>query len=152
MDSVPKMLLDTTVYIDKLQGRMPANVDSLLDRANIWHSTVTECEMGVLAGLLNPAHPDTAHAVEEVVASIEARGDQRIVNPDRDTWREAGILAGSLARLQQYGRADQRRALNDALIFLSAAKEGLTVLTRNIADYDLLMQLAPQGQAVFYDL
>ncbi len=40
--------------------------------------------------------------------------------------------------------------LNDALIFLSAAKAGLTVLTRNVVEYDTLMQLAPQGKAVFY--
>jgi predicted nucleic acid-binding protein len=152
MDSVPRMLLDTTVYIDKLQGRMTPKMDLLLDKADIWHSSVTECEMGALAGLLDPQHPDTSRAVEEVIASIEARKAHRIVNPDRDIWREAGILAGLLARLQQYGKADQRRALNDALIFLSAAKAGLAVLTRNVADYDLLMQLAPQGQAVFYEL
>jgi predicted nucleic acid-binding protein len=152
VDPLPKLLLDTTVYIDQLQDRLPRDIETLLDTADIWHSPVTECEMGVLAGLLNPQHPDTAHAVEEVIASIETRPVHRIVNPDRDVWREAGILSGLLARLQQYGKADQRRALNDALIFLSAAKAGLAVLTRNVADYDLLMQLAPQGQAVFYDL
>jgi predicted nucleic acid-binding protein len=54
--------------------------------------------------------------------------------------------------LQQYRRAEQRRALNDALIFLSAAKAGLAVLTRNISDFDLLMQLVPQGKAVFYEI
>ncbi len=146
------MLLDTTVYVDKLQGRLSPEIDTILDTANVWHSTVTECEMGVLVGLLNPAHPDSAHAIAEVIASIETRPTHRIVNPDRETWRDAGILAGLIARLQQYGKADQRRVMNDALIFLSAAKAGLCVLTRNTADYDLLMQLAPQGQAVFYDL
>jgi hypothetical protein len=40
--------------------------------------------------------------------------------------------------------------LNDALIFLSAAKAGLAVLTRNIADYDLLAQLAGRGSVIFY--
>jgi hypothetical protein len=41
--------------------------------------------------------------------------------------------------------------LNDALIYLSAAKHGCSVLTRNITDFDLLMQIAPTGNAVFYD-
>jgi predicted nucleic acid-binding protein len=54
--------------------------------------------------------------------------------------------------VQQYGKAEQRKILNDALIFLSAAKAGLTVLTRNITDFDLLMQLAPDAQVLFYDL
>lgn len=39
-----------------------------------------------------------------------------------------------------------------ALIFLSAAKAGVTVLTRNILEFDLLMQLFPQGKAIFYSL
>jgi predicted nucleic acid-binding protein len=148
---MPKILLDTTVYVDQLQGRLPLSVETALDAANIWHSTVSECEMSILLGLLDPAHPHTPETMEEIAASIEVRSPNRIVTPDRDTWREAGILAGHLARLQQYGKADQRRVLNDALIFTSAAKAGLAVLTRNVADYDFLMQLAPHGQAIFYD-
>ena len=70
--------------------------------------------------------------------------------PDRDTWRDAGILAGLLARLQRYGKNEQRKALNDALLFLTAAKNGCVVLTRKLSEFDLLMQLDPRGQAVFY--
>jgi len=152
IDFVPKLLLDTTVYIDQLGGRMPAKVETIFLVAPLWHSTVTESELSVLTGLLDPRHPDSARVIDRVTASIEGRPAHRIINPDRDIWCEAGILSGIIARLQQYGKADQRRVLNDALIFLSAAKEGLAVLTRNIADYDLLMQIAPHGQAVFYDL
>ncbi len=148
----PKLLLDTTVYIDELQGKLPQEEEVLLRMTEVWHSTVTEAELTALAGLLNPSHPDTAQTVQQVLASVERRPTHRILNPDREVWREAGILAGLLARLQQYGKAEQRRALNDALIFLSAAKLGLSVLTRNIADFDLLMQLAPFGKAVFYEV
>jgi predicted nucleic acid-binding protein len=88
-------------------------------------------------------------AVQQVLVSVEPRPDHRILNPDREIWREAGILGGLLARLQDYGKAEQRRALNYALIFLSAAKNGCAVLTRNISDFDLLMQLAPE-KVVFY--
>jgi predicted nucleic acid-binding protein len=151
LGNAPKLLLDTTVYIDEFQNRLPATVENLLDSASIWHSTVTECELAVLAGLLNPQHSNSRHAIEVVASSLEKRLAHRIVNPDREIWRDAGMLAGLVARLQQYGMADQRRTLNDALIFLSAAKAGLTVLTRNVAGYDLLMQLSPHGQAIFYD-
>jgi predicted nucleic acid-binding protein len=150
--SIPKLLLDTTVYIDELQGRLPRDVELAVRSASLWHSTVTESELSALAGLLNPDHPGTPHAIEQVLASIEQRPSHRIVNPDREVWRDAGILAGLLARLQQYGRAEQRKTLNDALIFLSAAKAGLTVLTRNISDFDLLAQLAPNGNVLFYHL
>ena len=147
----PKLLLDTTVYIDELQGRLPQEVEATLRMSELWHSAVTEAELSALAGLLNPAHPDTAHAVQQVLATVERRPSHRILTPDREVWREAGILAGLLARLQQYGKNEQRKALNDALIFLSAAKCGCWVLTRNVSDFDLLMQLAPYGKAVFYD-
>jgi predicted nucleic acid-binding protein len=82
---------------------------------------------------------------------VDRRPAHRILNPDREVWREAGILAGLLARLQRYGKSEKRRALNNALIFLSAAKNGCAVLTRNISDFDLLAQLA-SGRVVFYDL
>lgn len=150
--SIPKLLLDTTVYIDELQGKLPPDVELVIRSTSLWHSTVTESELSALAGLLNPDHPQTARALEQVFASIEQRPNHRIVNPDRQVWREAGVVAGLLARLQRYRKAEQRRALNDALIFLSAAKAGLAVLTRNISDFDLLMQLAPQGKAVFYEI
>lgn len=150
--SASKLLLDTTVYIDELQGKLPRDVEWAIRSASLWHSTVTECELAALAGLLDPDHPGTPHAIDQVLASIERRPDHRVVNPDREVWRDAGILAGRLARLQQYGKAEQRKSLNDALIFLSAAKAGLTVLTRNLSDFDLLMQLTPYGKVLFYTL
>lgn len=146
----PKLLLDTTVYIDALQGRLPDDVEIALRAGSLWHSSVTEAELAALTGLLDPTHPDTAAAIAKVAASIELRPAHRILTPDRDTWREAGILAGLLARLQQYGKSERRRALNDALIFLSATRNGCVVLTRNVLDFDLLMQLDTKGQAVFY--
>jgi predicted nucleic acid-binding protein len=147
----PKLLLDTTVYIDALQGRLPDDAEVALRTGSLWHSSVTEAELAALAGLLDPTHPETASVIAKVAASIELRPEHRILTPDRDTWREAGILAGILARLQRYGKAEQRKALNDALIFLTATRNGCVVLTRNVTDFDLLMQLDPKGQAVFYD-
>lgn len=146
-----KLLLDTTVYIDALQGRLPQSVEIALRAGNLWHSTVTEAELAALAGLLDPSHPATQHVIAQIAASVDLRPEHRILAPDRDAWREAGILAGLLARLEQYGKNERRKALNDALIFLTAAKNGCVVLTRNVKDFDLLMQLDRKGQAVFYD-
>ena len=147
----PKLLLDTTVYIDALQGRFPKSVEIALRAGDLWHSTVTEAELAALAGLLDPSHPETQHVIAQIAASLELRPAHRILTPDREVWREAGILAGLLARLQQYRKNERRKALNDALIFLTAAKNGCAVLTRNISDFDLLMQLDAKGQAIFYD-
>jgi predicted nucleic acid-binding protein len=148
---LPKLLLDTTVYIDALQGKLPDDMEVALRIGSLWHCSVTEAELAALAGLLHPAHPDTASVIAQVGASIDLRQEHRILTPDRETWREAGILAGLLARLQGYGKSERRKTLNDALIFLTASKNGCVVLTRNVADFDLLMQLDAKGQAVFYE-
>lgn len=147
----PKILLDTTVYIDTLQGKLPDYAEVALRAGDLWHSTVSEAELAAVAGLLDPTHPGTAGVIAQVAASVELRPAHRILKPDRDSWREAGMLAGLLARLQGYGKHERRQTLNDALIFLTAAKNGCAVLTRNILDFDLLMQLDARGQAIFYD-
>jgi hypothetical protein len=36
------------------------------------------------------------------------------------------------------------------VLFLQAQKLGLVVLTANISDYDMLLQLIPTGRALFY--
>lgn len=146
----PKLLLDTCVYIDVLQNRFPSDTEVVLRAGSLWHSAVTEAELSALAGLLDPAHPETAAVIAQVGASLDARPPHRILTPDREIWREAGILAGLLARLQHYGKPERRKALNDALIFLTALKYGCVVLTRNLAEFDLLLQLEPKGRAVFY--
>jgi len=147
----PKLLLDTTVYVDILQGNFPESAARVLRAASLWHSSVTEAELAAMAGLLEPSHPDTASVIAEVEASIEQRPAHRILTPDREIWRDGGMLAGLLARLQRYGSIERRKLLNDALIILTAGKHGCTVLTRNVADFDLLAQLDRRGQVVFYD-
>lgn len=149
--SFPKLLLDTTVYIDTLQNVQPDEVTLSLRVADLWHSTVTEAELSALAGLLKPDSADTANILMQVTAVIERRPGHRILNPDREIWRDAGILAGLLARLQGYGKGEQRKALNDALIFLTAIKHGCAIVTRNISDFDLLQQLDSRGTVLFYD-
>lgn len=147
----PKILLDTTVYIDALQGNLPEYAEIALRAGSLWHSTVTESELAALAGLLDPKHPDTVSVISQVAESIDQRPEHRILSPDRNIWREAGILAGLLARLQHYDKTKRRKALNDALIYRTASRNGCVVLTRNVLEFDLLMQLDPTGQAVFYE-
>lgn len=81
----PKLLLDTTVYIDALQGRLPDSIKVALLTGDLWHSSVTEAELAALAGLLNPADPDRAKGIAQVAASIDRRHSHRIFTPDRDT-------------------------------------------------------------------
>lgn len=104
----------------------------------------------MLAGLLDPSHPKTRKAIERIAASIRQRALQRTITPDAVVWREAGILSGILARLQGYDKNQRRRLMNDALLFVTAQRNGCTLLTRNISDFDFLQQLEPDGRVLFY--
>jgi hypothetical protein len=61
----------------------------------------------------------------------------------------AGILAGALCRLSDRV-GENSPLLVDACLYLHARKLGLTTLTRNVGDFDLLNQLVPDGRVIFY--
>lgn len=146
----PKLLYDTTVYIDILQNRFPKDGELMLRAADAWHSPVTEAELAAACGLLDPERSPTRKIIEEITALIDRRPVQRTVMLDQNVWREAGILSGILARLQGYEKDQRRRTLNDALLFVSARRSGCTILTRNASDFDFLQQLDPAGRVLFY--
>jgi len=133
-----------------LQGRFPQQGEAMLRAAEAWHSTVTEAELAATCGLLDPAHSQTPQIMEQVAAVIDRRPSYRTITPDREIRREAGLLSGTLARIQGYGREQRRRVLNDALLFATARKYGCTVLSGNVRDFDLLQQLDPSGRVMFY--
>ncbi len=147
-----KLLYDTTVYIDILQGRFPQTGEAMLRASEAWHSPVTEAELAATCGLLDPAHSHTLQIIEQVAAVIDRRSSYRTITPDPEVWREAGLLSGTLARTQGYGRKQRRRVLNDALLFATARKYGCAVLSRNVRDFDLLQQLDPSGKVIFYQM
>ncbi len=144
------ILYDTTVYIDVLHGKLSNHLKREIARLEPWHCSVTESEMTYLCGRLDPAHPGTAAVVREIGSIVDHWPPSRVLLPDRAIWREAAILTGILSRLQNTRAEDRGRTMNDALIFLSALQHGCTVLSRNVRDFDLLMQLVPAGKAVFY--
>jgi predicted nucleic acid-binding protein len=119
-----KLLYDTTVYIDILQGRFPQQGEAMLRATEAWHSPVTEAELAATCGLLDPAHSQTPEIIEQVAEVIDRR--------------------------PSYGTEHRRRVLNDALLFATARKHGCAVLSRNVRDFDFLQQLDPAGKVLFY--
>ena len=55
-----------------------------------------------------------------------------------------------LFRLGSFKSGDERKCLNDALLYLQARRLGYEVLTRNVGDFDFLSQLVPDGRVLFY--
>jgi len=144
------LLLDTCVYIDRIQGRLPAVVDDLIEARLANHSTIGIAEMMHSVGRLDPADPRTRKAVENIGRAIKLMRPHRLFEPDADIAGRAAMLGGLLSRVQGYRKDDRLRAMNDCILFLQAARLGFTVLSRNIKDFDLLLQLIPTGRVLFY--
>ncbi len=146
------LLYDTTVYIDLLQGNAPSAVKSLIAMRICEHSAICLSELTHAFGRLDPRHPDTKKSLAAVKGAIDDIPPHRLHAPTAKTWGEAGVLAGALIRLTGTSttQGQDRKFLNDALIYLQAQTLGATVLTRNTRDFDFLSQIAPGSRVIFY--
>ncbi len=143
-------MLDTGVYIDQMRGRTPPLLDDIIGRRQVNHSTVAIQELMHAVGVLQPSDPRTAGVVAQIGGQIKAMPPHRVFTPDADVLGRAALLSGMLCRLQGYAKDGKLRALQDCVLFLQAQKLGLVVLTANVGDYDILLQLIPTGRALFY--
>ena len=144
------LLLDTSVYIDQMQDRSPQILDDLIAQRQVNHSTVAIQELMHTVGVLNPSDARTATVIDAIDKQIRAMPPHRIFAPDAEVFRRAALLSGILCRLQGYEKDGKLRALQDCVLFLQAQKLGLVVLTANVGDYDILLQLVPTGRVLFY--
>lgn len=144
------LLLDTCVYIDQMQARAPLLVEQLIDTRQVNHSAVAIQELMHTIGVLDPDDPRTKAVVAAVTRTILAMPEHRLFTPDAEVLGRAALLAGILSRLQSYARDSRPKALQDCVLFLQAHKLGFAVLTANLADFDLLLQLVPSGRVLFY--
>jgi predicted nucleic acid-binding protein len=144
------LLLDTCVYIDQIQGKLPEVVDGLIEARLANHSTIGIAEMMHSVGRLDPTDPRTSDAIENIGRAIKLMRPHRLFEPDADIIGRAAILGGILSRVQAHHKDHRLRAINDCILFLQAAKLGFTVLSRNTRDFDLLLQMIPAGRVLFY--
>jgi hypothetical protein len=146
------LFLDTSVYLDVLQGRSPVEVDRLLTYRLCHHSAVCLSELTHAFGRLDPKHSATKAVLETIAATVEDIPEHRLHAPDTAIWGQAGVLAGLLYRLSNLpkGEGHERRFVNDAIVFLQARQLGAGVLTGNVRDFDFLSQIIPSGRVILY--
>ncbi|MFI4994437.1 MAG: type II toxin-antitoxin system VapC family toxin [Hyphomicrobiales bacterium] len=144
------LLLDTCVYVDQMQDRSPEALDDLIEQRQVNHSTVAIQELMHIVGVLDPKDARTPGVIAEIRKQVRAMPAHRIFAPEPDVLGRAALLSGMLCRLQGYANDRKLRALQDCVLFLQARKLGLVVLTANVSDFDILLQLIPVGRAIFY--
>jgi predicted nucleic acid-binding protein len=146
----PELLLDTCVYIDVLQDRVPATVERFLTGRLCNHSAVALAELTHLFGRLDPGDARSADVLKEISGLISDMPQHRLYAPSVSVLGEAGILAGLAARLASVEAGRGQALLNDAMLYLQAVENGQIVLTRNIREFDWFDQLLPCNRVVFY--
>jgi hypothetical protein len=145
-----ELLLDTCVYIDNLQNRLPSAVDHLVATRLSNHSGIALSELTHLFGRLDPRDARTEAVHAKIRVAISTVPPHRLTSPSIQVLGEAGILAGLVARLAGIDSGRRQALLNDAALFLQALEQGQTLLTRNIREFDLFDQLLPTGRVLFY--
>ena len=146
-----ELLLDTSVYIDVLQGRTPVEVDTLLQIRTLNHLSVCVAELVHAFGRLDPRHAGTEATLKELTKTVADIPPHRLHAARADVVIAAGILAGLLFRLGGLQTGQEVAAMNDATLYLHGLANGHAVLTRNVRDFDLMNQIIPDGQVLFYE-
>jgi predicted nucleic acid-binding protein len=126
---MPPVLFDASVYISAFRRGGDA---SLLFRrwtgaSPLWLSSVVLEEL--YAGALAKDHA--------VLEKLERDFDRarRILVPNLSDWTQAGKVLARLGRKYGYERIGKARLTNDALVAMSAARTGITVITANPRDF-----------------
>ncbi len=146
------LLPDSCFYIDALKGLVPPSVAALVRMPTrpLLHSTVCRAELAAGAAKLPPADPRTPASRARIASMLARMPPERLVQPSPAAWDGAGALTGTLARTQGLAKGAHLALVLDAAILLTALERDAVVLTANVHDFDLLLQLRPEARALLY--
>ena len=131
------ILFDSSIYITALrkgdEGRL--TLRCLTPEAPLWLSAV----------VLEELYAGVSRRNRRVVERLERDFDRasRILVPNLNDWTQAGKVLALLAAKYGYEQIGQARLTNDALIAMSAARQGITVVTANHRDFARLAEFRP---------
>jgi predicted nucleic acid-binding protein len=134
---MPPVLFDSSVYLGAfLRGGDP----SLLFRrwtsgSPVWLSSIALEEL--YAGALRKDHP----IIEKLERDFDAA--KRILVPNLGDWTQTGRILARLAQRYGYESIGKARLTNDALLAMSAARTGMTIITENLRDFARLAEFRP---------
>jgi predicted nucleic acid-binding protein len=140
---VSGILFDTSVYISDLrQGN--ASLFALRRAAHkageptrpLWLSVVVleELHAGAQDGRLKKLIARLENDFEKV---------KRVLVPLRSDWTACGQVLAQVGAKYGYEEVGRARLTNDALIAMSAARNGFTVLTKNATDFQRIAEFRP---------
>jgi predicted nucleic acid-binding protein len=129
-------LFDSSLYI----AAMRRGDDAVLglrrfSDAPLWLSAVVVEEL--YAGASGPARQQVERLEHSFAAS------KRMLVPNLNDWTQTGKVLARIAAKYHYEKIGRGRLTNDALIAMSAARSGVTVITANERDFSRLAEFRP---------
>ncbi|HTZ74747.1 MAG TPA: PIN domain-containing protein [Candidatus Aquilonibacter sp.] len=122
------VLFDTSIYIDALRsGDAAVHARRLAESGPVWLSAV------VLAELYAGASGRAVRTVQKL--EYDFRVVERLLLPNATDWATAGRALAYLREQFGYELTGRGRVMNEALIAMSAARTGTTVITGNERDF-----------------
>jgi len=131
------VLFDASIYITALRTKddAPLRLRRLAGGSPVWLSSVVLEELYAGTGARN------SRAVERLERDFDRA--RRILVPTLSDWTQTGKVLARLAARYHYEGLGKGRLTNDALIAMSAARMGVTVITANLRDFAKLAEFRP---------
>jgi predicted nucleic acid-binding protein len=131
------VLFDTSIYVTALRttAHEPIHLRHLGPGSAIWVSAV------VLAELYAGAHSRDARIVEQL--EYDFTKVKRILVPNLKDWTTAGKVLARFSSTYDYEATAKARLMSDALLAMSAVRQGITIVTANQRDFARLAALRP---------
>ncbi len=127
-------MFDSSIYIAALRVGHDAALElrRLARGEPIWLSSV------VLEELYAGANAKSRHIVERLKRDFDRAS--RVLVPNLKDWAQAGKVLAFIAAKYDFEQMGRGRLTNDALIAMSAARTGITVITANARDFKKLAE------------
>lgn len=127
-------LFDTSVYIHHLRlgDYTILQTRTLISGTSLWLSAVTLEELYVGADAKG----------RKLFTRLEKDFDSsgRLLVPNLSDWTKTGNILAQIGEKYGFDKIGKARMTNDALIAVSASRKGITVLTKNVRDFQLISE------------
>lgn len=131
------VLYDSSIYISALRTGSAA----ILQTRNLLHGS----PLWLSAVVLEELYAGMNAAGRKLITRLERDFDQvgRLLVPARTDWSRTGNVLAQIGEKYGYDKIGKARMTNDTLIGTSAARQGITVLTKNARDFHLIAEFCP---------
>lgn len=133
--------LDTNLYIAAERGRNWAQeLERFLTAYLPWIHLHAVVAQEMLAGV--PDRRREKLVEESLITPFQRRG--RVITPSFSAWKKGGLIIAELVRKRLISPGGFKRSfLNDCILAASCREEGVTLITNDLDDFDLIRKVLP---------